>query len=76
MIEYYGKKSGTVPKECQVIFSKLLNEAVNFASGGTNEFASALLVHLGISIVWLFFPLYICMTIIIVIIIFSLFSPI
>ncbi|OXA62301.1 ran GTPase-activating protein 1 [Folsomia candida] len=50
MIEYYGKKSGTVPKECQVIFSKLLNEAVNFASGGTNEFASALLVHLGISI--------------------------
>lgn len=53
LIEYYGRDTNNIPKECEDIFNKLMNEGVNFTNIETNEFASTLLIHLGISTVGL-----------------------
>jgi len=48
LVESYGRNSPRIPKKCEEIFCKLMNEGSNFADNETNEFANTLLVYLGI----------------------------
>lgn len=51
LVEYYGKDSPKIPPKCEDIFCKIMNEGFNFANKENNEFAAALLTHLGIEMV-------------------------
>lgn len=48
MVQYYANKKNKIPEFCETIFTELMTEAARYATAQPNEFATCLLINMGI----------------------------